>query len=205
MWYCVFELKYDIIKPHGEWIGGKAMGTVRRIFTCLLVSVLLLTLFSSCGNSQSQDLENNNIDSIESVFQNKGFTITPDYEILANISEKYSKQIALNPPLYLTYNTPPVNNMIALWSDECKSFFNSQTRAGVAYLLTLDGSISEVRALEYYKNKSQMVYNNFKSHMDRYWLAGPTYYFVYTTHVKNPDNINESIWVTYEILYLEVQ
>lgn len=183
------------------------MGRMRRVFACLLANMLLLALFSSCSNSQSQsqDLGNNNIDSLQSVFQNKGFAETPDYEALANISDKYSKQIALNPSLYLNYNTPPMNNMIALWSYECESFFSSPTRAGVAYLLTLDGSTSEASALNYYKNKSQMVYNNFKSLMDQYWLTGPAYYFVYTTHVENPDNVNESIWITYEILYLEVE
>lgn len=183
------------------------MRTLKRILVCLLVNSLLLVLFSSCSNSQEQTSGNCNtsLTDIQSVFQSKGFTETPDYEALVNISEKYSKKIALDPSLYLTYNTPPMNNMIASWGYECNSFFNSQTRAGVAYLLTLDGSVSEANAITYYKNKSQTVYDNFNSLMEHYWLTGPTYYFVYTTRVTNPENANESIWISYEILYLEVE
>lgn len=186
-------------------MGGSSVRTFKRVFACLMVNILLLVLFSGCSSSQGQSSGNSSIDSIQSVFQDKGFTETPDYEALVNISEKYAKEIALNPSLYLTYNTPPMNNMIASWSYECNSFFNSQTRAGVAYLLTLDGSASEASAVAYYKNKSQTVYDNFNSLMEHYWLTGPTYYFVYTTHVTNPENADESIWITYEILYLEVE
>lgn len=188
-------------------IGGNTMKIFKRVLACFLVNSLFLILLTGCSGSQGQISGdyNNNISNLQSVFQDKGFTKTPDYEALVNISEKYAKKIALDPSLYLTYNTPPMNNMIASWSYECNSFFSSQTRAGVAYLLTLDGSVSESNALTYYKNKSQMVYDNFQSLMERNWLTGPTYYFVYTTHVTNPENVDESIWITYEILYLEVE
>lgn len=181
------------------------MRMYKKAFSLLLIYVLLLMVFTGCSNNQGQDWEDTSIDNIQSVFQDKGFNETPDYEALVNISEKYSKEIALNPSLYLNYNTPPMNNMIASWGYECNSFFNSQTRAGVAYLLTLDGSVSEASALDYFKNKSETVYDNFNSLMERYWLTGPTYYFVYTTHVLNPENPDESIWITYEILYLEIE